>query len=100
MRQPSQHCTIGHSVVDTYFLSFGNCVRTIQSLLADRPRRCASVFDLRFWSNCTGKANGGFWPLTVSRLGDTLKQYYPQALEWFEQRDTIDRKSTRLNSSH
>src|SRR3546814_17784548 len=77
-----------------------NCVRTSQSLLADRPRRCASVFDLRFWSNCTGKANGGFWPLTVSRLGDTLKQYYPQALEWFEQRDTIDRKSTRLNSSH
>ncbi len=25
----------------------------------------------------------------TNRLGDTLKQYYPQALEWFEQRDTI-----------
>jgi transposase len=25
----------------------------------------------------------------TNRLTDTLKQYYPQALEWFEQRDTI-----------
>ena len=24
----------------------------------------------------------------VNRLGDTLKQYFPQALDWFEQRDT------------
>lgn len=25
----------------------------------------------------------------VNRLGNTLKQYYPQALDWFEQRDTL-----------
>ena len=25
----------------------------------------------------------------VNRLGNTLKQYYPQTLEWFEQRDTV-----------
>lgn len=25
----------------------------------------------------------------TNRLGDTLKQYYPQALEWFDHRDTI-----------
>src|SRR5713101_4426990 len=25
----------------------------------------------------------------VKRLGNTLKQYYPQALDWFEQRDTL-----------
>ena len=25
----------------------------------------------------------------INRLCDTLKQYYPQALEWFEQRDTV-----------
>jgi hypothetical protein len=25
----------------------------------------------------------------TNRLCDTLKQYYPQALEWFEQRDTV-----------
>jgi hypothetical protein len=24
-----------------------------------------------------------------NRLGNALKQYYPQALEWFEQRDTV-----------
>lgn len=25
----------------------------------------------------------------TNRLGDTLKQYYPQALEWFDHRDTV-----------
>ena len=25
----------------------------------------------------------------TNRLGNTLKQYYPQALDWFEQRDTV-----------
>ena len=25
----------------------------------------------------------------TNRLCDTLKQYYPQALEWFEHRDTV-----------
>ena len=25
----------------------------------------------------------------TNRLCDTLKQYYPQALDWFDQRDTV-----------
>jgi len=25
----------------------------------------------------------------TNRLGDTLKQYYPQALKWFDHRDTV-----------